>query len=196
MVALGLLLAFLITCGGCCFCCCRLCGRCGAKGHSTAKNTRMSSASSGLSSSCWPSQWSCEWNTILYGYFDNSICLSPVLRQVCQCLIPSPTYTSIVYWKLLVYTALRMRPYWSGNGTVHYFIPPHAVLVLLFGFPGQTRRISDSIRGFENTADSALQDGVNYLNDTINVSERNRSFKWCESCNICIFPAGSSIHCN
>lgn len=59
-----------------------------------------------------------------------SICLSPVLRQVCQCFIPSPTNTSIVYWKLLVYTALRMRPYWSGNGTVHYFIPPRAVLVL------------------------------------------------------------------
>lgn len=66
---------------------------------------------------------------------------------------------------------------------------------IVFGFLGN-QKISDSIRGFENTADSALQDGVNYLNDTINVSERKRSFKWCESCNICIFPAGSSIHCN
>ena len=33
MVAVGLLLAILITCGGCCLCCCRLCGKCGAKGH-------------------------------------------------------------------------------------------------------------------------------------------------------------------
>ena len=41
---------------------------------------------------------------------------------------------------------------------------------IVFGFLGN-QKISDSIRGFENTADSALQDGVNYLNDTINVSE-------------------------
>lgn len=71
-----------------------------------------------------------------------------------------------------------MRPYWSGNGTVHYFnlfYSPTCSIGIVFGFLGN-QKISDSIRGFENTADSALQDGVNYLNDTINVSERKRSF--------------------
>jgi len=99
MVALGLLLAFLITCGGCCFCCCRLCGRCGAKGHRYRKK-----------------------------------------HQNVKCLV----------WTVIFLLSISM-----------------VIIGIVFGFLGN-QKISDSIRGFENTADSALQDGVNYLNDTIN----------------------------
>ena len=44
-------------------------------------------------------------------------------------------------------------------------------LGVVFGFLSN-QKFSDSIGGFENTASSALQDGVNYLNDTLNVREK------------------------
>ena len=44
-------------------------------------------------------------------------------------------------------------------------------LGVVFGFVSN-QKFSDSIGGFENTASSALQDGVNYLNDTLNVREK------------------------
>ena len=46
-------------------------------------------------------------------------------------------------------------------------------LGVVFGFLSN-QKFSDSISGFENTASSALQDGVNYLNDTLNVREGGR----------------------
>ena len=46
----------------------------------------------------------------------------------------------------------------------------------MFGFLSN-QKFSDSISGFENTASSALQDGVNYLNDTLNVREGGRERK-------------------
>ena len=49
-------------------------------------------------------------------------------------------------------------------------------LGVVFGFLSN-QKFSDSIGGFENTASSALQDGVNYLNDTLNVREKERREK-------------------
>ena len=46
-------------------------------------------------------------------------------------------------------------------------------LGVVFGFLSN-QKVSNSVSSFENTASSALQDGVNYLNDTLNVREGGR----------------------
>ena len=40
---------------------------------------------------------------------------------------------------------------------------------VIFGFVSN-QQISDGIGGLEDTVDSAIQDGINYINDTANVS--------------------------
>ena len=44
-------------------------------------------------------------------------------------------------------------------------------LGVVFGFVSN-QRVSISVSSLENTASSGLQDGVNYLNDTLNVREK------------------------
>ena len=44
-------------------------------------------------------------------------------------------------------------------------------LGVVFGFVSN-QKVSISVSSLENTASSALQDGVNYLNDTLNVREK------------------------
>ena len=59
---------------------------------------------------------------------------------------------------------------------ITYDILSTCSLGVVFGFLSN-QKFSDSISGFENTASSALQDGVNYLNDTLNVREGGRERK-------------------
>ena len=85
-------------------------------------------------------------------------------------------------------------------------------LGVVFGFLSN-QKFSDSIGGFENTASSALQDGVNYLNDTLNVREKERREKGKEGGRegereggkrrvrdrenkFFFYPAASNVHCN
>ena len=44
-------------------------------------------------------------------------------------------------------------------------------LGVVFGFVSN-QKVSISVSSLENTASSALQDGVNYLNDTLNVRQK------------------------
>ena len=45
----------------------------------------------------------------------------------------------------------------------------HCSIGVIFGFVSN-QQISDGIGGLENAVDSAVQDGINYINDTANVS--------------------------
>ena len=75
-------------------------------------------------------------------------------------------------------------------------------LGVVFGFVSN-QKVSISVSSLENTASSALQDGVNYLNDTLNVREKEgrKGAREGEKKQISLFfflfwPAASDIHCN
>ena len=73
-------------------------------------------------------------------------------------------------------------------------------LGVVFGFLSN-QKVSNSVSSFENTASSALQDGVNYLNDTLNVREGGREGgrerkSECYSLVFFFWPVASDIHCN
>lgn len=70
---------------------------------------------------------------------------------------------------------------------------------VIFGYLSN-EKISGSIENFGNTASIALQDGINYLNDTVNVSQliiNSSGLHGVSEVAIVIFiPTGVGLHCN